>query len=219
MKRAVPPILFWGGLWGLAEAVLGHGLHLLRFPGLAGWVMFPVGFWMMSRALRRSGRTVVLAGVPAVAATVKLADFLLPIPDPFLVLNPAAAILIEGAAIALLLSRAGESKPSFASLAAVSTAWRAVYYGWGTAAASLAGASNLFAPERFAAWRFFALDPLVAALLIDAAYRAARTCAAKVPRTRCSGPALRLDRLAARPAWAAASVVLAAAVGILLRRG
>jgi len=35
--------LFWGSLWGIAEASLGHVLHLVGFPGLAGIVMFLLG--------------------------------------------------------------------------------------------------------------------------------------------------------------------------------
>ena len=170
---------------------------------------------MMWRACRRGGRAAILVGVPAAAAAVKLADFLLPLTDPFLVLNPASAILLEGAAIGLLLLGLGERTPSLASLVAVSTAWRAAFLGWGTAAAALAGASNVFALKGFTAWRFFAVDPFVSALLIYAAFRVARTRDAKAAGLR---PARPLDRLAARPAWAASSAVLAAAVEILLRR-
>lgn len=34
--------LFWGSVWGLAEATLGHLLHLARVPGLPGLAMVPV---------------------------------------------------------------------------------------------------------------------------------------------------------------------------------
>jgi hypothetical protein len=48
--------LFYGPRWGLAEATARHILHLVRIPGLAGFIMFPVGFFLMSRAFSRSGR-------------------------------------------------------------------------------------------------------------------------------------------------------------------
>ncbi|MBN2206877.1 MAG: hypothetical protein JW742_05690, partial [Candidatus Aminicenantes bacterium] len=212
---ALLPILFWGGVWGLAEAVLGHALHLLRIPGLAGGLMFPVGFWAMRRAFLGDGRAVVLVGVPAVAAAVKLADFLLPVSDPFLVLNPAAAILLEGAAVALLLGRMGRRTPSLASLAAASTAWRFAYFGWAAASASLAGATSVFALDGFSPWRYFAAEPLAAALLILAAFRVSDRRAARGPRPA----AARLsDRIASRPGYAAASAVLAVLVEILLGR-
>jgi len=214
--RTVSVILFWGGLWGLAEAVLGHGLHLLRIPGLAGWIMFPVGFWMMRRAFALNGRAVVLAGIPAAAAAVKMADFLLPLSDPFMVINPAAAILLEGLAAGFLLMRSEERTPSFLSLVAVSAAWRAAYFGWGSAAATLWGASGVFGLDGFAPWRFFAVDPLISAALIQAAFLAARSRGAAAFRFRAGRP---LDRLAGRPAWAVASLLWAAAVEILLRRG
>lgn len=215
--ESIFPILFWGGAWGLAEAVLGHGLHLLRIPGLAGAVMFPVGFWAMRSAFRRSGRAVVLAGVPAVAAAIKLADFLLPVSDPFLVFNPAAAILLEGAAIALILGRVGVGwrSPSFKSLAAASAAWRVAYSFWAVATAALAGATNALALDGFDPWRYFAAEPIAAALLIFAALRATAARAADAPAPL----AMRLlDRAATHPAWAAATAVLAAVAGNLLGR-
>jgi hypothetical protein len=181
--------------------------------------MFPVGFWMMRRALSRTGRSAVLAGVPAVAAAVKLADLLLPVRDPFIVINPAAAILLEGAALAVLLRRSGERAPSPPSLAVASTAWRVAYLAWGSASASLAGAPNAFALAGFSPWRFFAVDPLVAAMLIAAALGAARARAAARAGTVRRRPAGPLDRWASSPARAAASLVLAAAVEIILRRG
>ena len=215
--RAAWVILFWGGLWGLVEAVLGHALHLLRIPGLAGWIMFPVGFWMMRRAFALNGRAVVLAGIPAAAAAVKLADFLLPLSDPFMVINPAAAILLEGLAAGFLLMRSKEQTPSFLSLVAVSAAWRAAYFGWGSAAAALWGAPTVFGLDGFDPWRYFAFDPLIAAALIQAAFLAARSGAAAALKLRAGSRGV--DRMAGRPAWAVASILWAAAVDILLRRG
>ena len=90
--------LFWGSVWGLAEATLGHLLHLARVPGLPGLVMVPVAVAVMGRvAVRsRSAWAVFLAGV--VAASFKLFDLAVPGTSVFALINPAQAILLEALA-------------------------------------------------------------------------------------------------------------------------
>jgi hypothetical protein len=106
-KSRVPLLsaaLFYGSVWGLGEATLGHLLHLARIPGLPGLVMFPFGVLVMGRALAGSGgtSTVFLTGV--VAAGLKFLDLLLPGTDILSVINPARAILLEGLAAAVWVS-------------------------------------------------------------------------------------------------------------------
>lgn len=94
--------LFWGSLWGLAEATLGHTLHQIPLPGLAGYVMFPVGTFFMVMASRHSGRSSAIFLTALVAANIKLLDLLLPAQNPIAVVNPAVAILCESFAVGLL---------------------------------------------------------------------------------------------------------------------
>ncbi|RPJ00357.1 MAG: hypothetical protein EHM31_08280, partial [Candidatus Aminicenantes bacterium] len=70
--------LFWGAVWGLGEATLGHLLHLAHVPGLPGLVMVPFAVFVMGRALARSPRAsaVFLTGV--VAASFKFFDLFVP---------------------------------------------------------------------------------------------------------------------------------------------
>lgn len=86
---------WYGSLWGLAEAVLGHLLHLLRVPGLPGLVMVPVAVAIMGRTAVRSGRAgaVFLAGV--VAASFKFLDLFVPGTDLTALAHPVQAILLE----------------------------------------------------------------------------------------------------------------------------
>jgi len=93
--------LFWGSAWGLAEATLGHLLHLARVPGLPGLVMVPVAVAVMGRvAVRsRSAGAVFLAG--AVAASFKLLDLFVPGTDVLALSRPIQAILLEALAGAL----------------------------------------------------------------------------------------------------------------------
>jgi hypothetical protein len=96
--------LFWGAVWGLGEATLGHLFHLARVPGLAGLVMFPFGVLVMGRVLARSGGAAAVFTTGIVAAGFKFLDLLLPGTDVLAVLNPARAILLEALAAAVWVS-------------------------------------------------------------------------------------------------------------------
>ena len=103
MARARSPFavsLFGGAVWGLAEATLGHLLHLSRVPGLPGLVMAPLGVWIAARmaARSRSAAAVFLAGV--VAASLKLLDLIIPGTDLLALSRPIQAILLEALAVA-----------------------------------------------------------------------------------------------------------------------
>jgi len=93
--------LFWGAVWGLGEATLGHLLHLARVPGLPGLVMVPFAVLIMGRALARSPRAsaVFLTGV--VAASFKFFDLLVPGTDLLALSRPMQAILLEALAAAV----------------------------------------------------------------------------------------------------------------------
>ncbi|MGZ5468233.1 MAG: hypothetical protein ACXW2H_03680 [Candidatus Aminicenantales bacterium] len=93
--------LFWGAVWGLGEATLGHVLHLVRIPGLPGLVMAPFAVVVLGRvaARSRSAGAVFLAGL--VAASFKLFDLLVPGTDILALVNPIQAILLEALAAAV----------------------------------------------------------------------------------------------------------------------
>jgi hypothetical protein len=97
-------VLFWGSLWGLAEATLGHILHLLRIPGLAGFVMFPVGVFFMLKAYRDTWNLNTILATSIVAATFKLSNMLFPGTTPMDVFKPALAIICESLVVVVLLS-------------------------------------------------------------------------------------------------------------------
>lgn len=101
-------VLAWGLIWGTAEASLGHILHWLSVPGLAGLVMAPLGLWAMARAVRESGRPAAAFAVSALAAAVKMTDVLLPGRGLIMALRPALAILAEGLLVALVYILAGQ---------------------------------------------------------------------------------------------------------------
>lgn len=111
LEKGISGALFWGSVWGSAEASMGHILHLLRVPGLAGFVMIPIGILMMARAFKDSGRSVAVFLTSAVAAGLKFVDFLIPGTDPAVVVRPALAILAQGLALASMVSLAVAKAP------------------------------------------------------------------------------------------------------------
>lgn len=90
--------LFYGSVWGLGEATLGHLLHLARVPGLPGLVMFPFAVLVMGRVLARSGSAAAVFMTGVVAAGFKFLDLFLPGTDILALINPAQAILLEALA-------------------------------------------------------------------------------------------------------------------------
>jgi hypothetical protein len=97
-------ILFLGSLWGAVEAVVGGALHHLLPPTYPGHVMLAVAMALLAYAVRKTGAPWVPLGMALVAAPLKLTSglvYALPATAPE-VLNPALAILGEGAAVAAL---------------------------------------------------------------------------------------------------------------------
>ena len=92
-------ILFWGAAWGVLEATLGWGLHLIHFKGEA-LVLYPFGLACMMAAARQCGTlsmSRVALQVAAVAALIKLVNlFTWPGVPAYYVTNPAVAIFLEG---------------------------------------------------------------------------------------------------------------------------
>lgn len=106
--------IFYGSVWGLGEATLGHLLHMIRVPGLPGLVMFPFGVLVMGRALSRSGSASAVFMTGVVAAAFKALDLLPPGTDILAVINPARAILLEALAASVWVAlEKTETSPFF----------------------------------------------------------------------------------------------------------
>lgn len=90
-------IAFWGGLWGLTEATVGHFLHLVAFP--IGWlVWFPLAFGFMGTVYQQTGQPDSVFTTALIAASIKLANLAMPVPVVY-VINPSISILLEGVAV------------------------------------------------------------------------------------------------------------------------
>lgn len=114
-------ILFFGALWGLAEASLGYALHFLPC-GFSGLVMFPIGFGLMYNAYRISGRRSTVLAVGVLAALIKTVDLVLPLTGAMSVLNPVVSILIESLVVFAAL-KFFESRRVLPAVFLVSAGW------------------------------------------------------------------------------------------------
>jgi hypothetical protein len=131
MNKKAIQIVYWGSLWGIAEATLGYVLHMaaIQLPGVPGFVMFPVAFYFMRKAYLSTGKAVAVVQVALVAALIKGCDFLVPGNIPIRIFNPALSILLEGLAVALVFSYAEkrETAVGFASVFSMGVLWRSVF--------------------------------------------------------------------------------------------
>jgi len=161
--------IFWGSLWGIVEATLGYLSHLVIIaPGFSGFIMFPIGFYFMSRAFRESGKLTALFGTAVTAASIKMVDIFLPALHPLKTINPAICIILEAIAVLAVL---GLTKKQFTQIGfqealIVSMTWRMVYLGYSFSLGWFAGDVTALTPLPLI--RFLLMEPLVNAVLIIA---------------------------------------------------
>jgi len=169
LKQMAMVSLFWGALWGIAEATIGYLAHLVFIlPGIAGFIMFPIGFYFMSRAYKETGKPSILLSTASVAAVIKMADLFLPALSPFKTINPALCILLE-AAVVIGVIQVFKVKPlefRWSQALIISSGWRLGYIFYSVVLAILS-ISNEFIMMGFDhIFRFLVLESLVNALVI-----------------------------------------------------
>lgn len=127
IKKDLSAIIFWGSLWGLTEATLGHFLHVFTLG--VGWLFwFPIAFFFIHRSYTHTGRLSSIPCTALLAASLKLIDLFAPVRLDF-VINPAVSILIEGVTLWLVFGIAGSKRvnlgPGLVLLCSMS--WRCIY--------------------------------------------------------------------------------------------
>ena len=128
-------VIFWGAVWGFAEATLGYLLHLLPVL-ISGAVMFPIGLYCMQRAAR-GGNTSAVFGVALIAAMVKMINIFFPAQGIVHVVHPVVAILLESV-LAYAFVRGREKQVSYFLLVpAVVIGWRLAFAGFQMLSATL----------------------------------------------------------------------------------
>jgi hypothetical protein len=169
MKEILTISLFWGSLWGIAEATLGYLVHLVTIiPGIAGFIMFPIGFYFMTRAYRESGKAISLFSTSAAAAAIKLVDLFLPGPGPIVTINPALAILMEGAVLMVIYKVLRENQRVFRFRESLLAAagWRAAFILYSFILLIFSISDDFFHIGIGNILRFFLLESLVNAAII-----------------------------------------------------
>jgi hypothetical protein len=127
-------IVFFGSLWGLLEASLGHLLHVLPeflpLPPMSGVILFPIGLMFMMTAMRRTGSSAAIPATAIVAAAIKAATIALPFVTFRYIRNPVIAILSEGAVAWIVLGATGLKMDITLPLKAIvmSLGWRALFF-------------------------------------------------------------------------------------------
>jgi len=124
-------IIFFGALWGIAEATLGYFLHLASVfvPGISGFIMFPIAFYFMKSAYDKTGKLQSVLWTASIAGGIKLFDLFLPGLTPLDSIVPVFAMLTESLAVMLFIYLYNKHRAKFplgeAFLASVG--WRGVF--------------------------------------------------------------------------------------------
>ena len=120
--------VFYGSLWGLAEAVLGYLLHLIPFS-VSGFIMFPIGFYFMMRSYKYTQDLNSILLVGTIAAVIKLADLAMPFLPVIKTVVPSASILFEAIVVTVAygLFKEMRSKISVPGIVAASLGWRLLF--------------------------------------------------------------------------------------------
>jgi hypothetical protein len=129
LKKILIYALFFGGIWGIAEATLGYLLNLSTI-GLSGCIMFPIGFCILQKAYKESGDISVIFYSSFIAGSIKLVNLFMPISHPVKVINPAFAIVLEGLSVMALVawSVKKDKEIGFTSALFAGLSWRTIYF-------------------------------------------------------------------------------------------
>ncbi|MBN2605377.1 MAG: hypothetical protein JXR62_06130 [Bacilli bacterium] len=120
-------IIFFGAIWGIFEATIGHYIHY--FPALiSGSIMFPIASLILYQAYQKTSSKSALLYIAFVAVAIKSVDFLLPLPygNPFKVINPMIAIIMEALLVYAVIKILNSNKVAvrITALPIASILWR-----------------------------------------------------------------------------------------------
>lgn len=129
IKKRVVTIIFWGALWGLEEATLGHLLHLT--PLSIGWFLwFPLSYLFMSMVYKQTGKLNSILFTSIIAATMKLID-LFTTTNLIIVICPALSIILESISLFAVLKIVNfkklMQKHELTQIMSVSLLWRFLF--------------------------------------------------------------------------------------------
>ncbi|MBN1622804.1 MAG: hypothetical protein JXN10_06960 [Clostridia bacterium] len=167
LMKLAAQIIFYGAIWGLAEASLGYLLHFLP-PLVAGIVMFPIAVFILMKAFRATGSRSALILVGTVAAGIKAVDFLLPGMSVFKTINPMISIMFESLVVAVAVPMLNSRKQlsKIAGSLGVSVGWRMGYILYMVAQFLISGSMTKFISSPALTLEFVVLNGLLSAILV-----------------------------------------------------
>lgn len=126
--KLVTLVIFYGSIWGILEATLGHLLHFIPVT-IAGSIMFPIASYILYKAYKKTDSKRALIYIGIVAASIKAIDFLLPALSIYKTINPMISILLEALVVAFVIKMITkeENKTSYLALPIASISWRTVF--------------------------------------------------------------------------------------------
>lgn len=102
-------VLYMGLIWGAAELLAGYFLHMSSIP-LSGSLLMPVGIICMTEVYLKTGRLSATVITSLIAASIKLLTLcVVPAAAFYIVVNPVAAIILEGLILTLPVSLLGRN--------------------------------------------------------------------------------------------------------------
>ena len=125
MKKHICIIVFYGAIWGLVEATLGHALHIL--PVKIGWMLwFPIAFSFMKTVYLKTGKHWSVIITALITANIKLVDLFTSVRIDY-VINPAVSIVLESIAVYTIFRVVSSYGINKSSIILINTGWRILY--------------------------------------------------------------------------------------------
>jgi hypothetical protein len=129
MKKYASIIIFWGALWGLEEATLGHLLHITTLN--IGWFLwFPLAYFFMGMVYKQTGKLKPILFTSIIAAAIKLVDLFMTT-NLIIIVCPAISILLEGVSLFAVLKLIDWKKHLYKhtlfKVTVSSVLWRSLY--------------------------------------------------------------------------------------------
>jgi len=124
-------IIFYGSIWGILEATIGHVLHFIPAT-IAGSIMFPIAALILYKAYEQTKSKTSLMYIGIVASAIKSVNFLMPQLSVFKTINPMISILFESLVVIVVIHFVTKENKvqNILSLVFASISWRGIFVGW-----------------------------------------------------------------------------------------
>lgn len=183
MKKRVSYILFYGALWGLLEATIGHVLHFIPAT-IAGSVMFPIASVILINAYMtlQSKKDLMVIGI--IAASIKSVNFFLPALSIYKTINPMVSIIFEALLVVGVIAVVTHKKESFkvGGFVGASVGWRALFLGYMGVQYLISGNLAPYLADGTLLVQFLVIEGLISALFAYGLAHATQGLVSKKPQ-------------------------------------